>query len=233
MKPPQLPNCSVLGRSHGEATASSDAGAFRNGGGGGSWQGLLDLLGVQHYALWLWSLACVTIIAACMGGLSSELVDFFYLYYQPLAPVLFMLWLWGAAVRAFESRGIKYDVCFSNADQKYLLPSRSLFQVRLWCPFKRQADPCVCLMFTTARQTEAEHRNRGVLTKQHNHKFGRRTHPQIAATVTTGVLTSAAVFVYQCSTGRTELAGLQPQLLYCGLLLLLLVPVNWLFKARL
>jgi len=45
-----------------------------------------------------------------------------------------MLWMWAAAVSFFESRAVKYDVCFSVRDQARLLPSRSIFQVRLQMP---------------------------------------------------------------------------------------------------
>ena len=41
-----------------------------------------------------------------------------------------MLWLWGINVRYFERTGVRYDVCFSSKDQKYLLDSREIFQVR-------------------------------------------------------------------------------------------------------
>lgn len=53
----------------------------------------------------------------------------FYLYYQPLVPAVAMLWAWAAAVAMFEARAIKYDVCFSAADQQRLLPASALYQV--------------------------------------------------------------------------------------------------------
>ena len=53
----------------------------------------------------------------------------FWLYYQPVLPAVAMLWMWAAAVRFFESRAIKYDVCFSARDQLHLLPSRSILHV--------------------------------------------------------------------------------------------------------
>lgn len=68
--------------------------------------------------------ALIVMRAAHQAGL-------FWLYYQPLLPAVAMLWMWAAAVRFFEGRVIKYDVCFSPQDQKYLLPSRSIFQVGL------------------------------------------------------------------------------------------------------
>ena len=69
-----------------------------------------------------------------MLQLSTEAdYDLFFIYYQPLIPVLVMLWLWGIAVRFFERKAVKYDVCFSSRDHKYLLNSRQIFQVSISC----------------------------------------------------------------------------------------------------
>ncbi|PRW59731.1 SPX and EXS domain-containing 1-like isoform X1 [Chlorella sorokiniana] len=55
--------------------------------------------------------------------------DLYFLYYQPFLPMLAMLWLWGTAVRFWERRRIRYDVCFLSEDQRYLLRSGQLFQI--------------------------------------------------------------------------------------------------------
>lgn len=47
---------------------------------------------------------------------------------QPFLPMLAMLWFWALAVRVFERRRIRYDVCFSPDDQRFLLRSGQLFQ---------------------------------------------------------------------------------------------------------
>jgi len=60
----------------------------------------------------------------------AQQADLFYLYYQPFAPFLVMLWLWGVNVRYFERKGIRYDVCFAPEEHKYLLPAKDVFQVR-------------------------------------------------------------------------------------------------------
>lgn len=62
--------------------------------------------------------------------------DLYFLYYQPFLPMLAMLWLWGTAVRFWERRRIRYDVCFSPEDQRYMLRSSQLFQVR-WASAER------------------------------------------------------------------------------------------------
>jgi hypothetical protein len=77
----------------------------------------------------LWTSFCLAGIAFCARRVSEEQLGLLYLYYQPLVPMLAMLWLWAAAVRFFEMRSVKYEVCFSAGDQKHLLPGRSLFQV--------------------------------------------------------------------------------------------------------
>jgi hypothetical protein len=45
------------------------------------------------------------------------------------------------------------------------------------------------------------------------------------------VISSGAVFSYQCWLGQVERAGWQPVVLYSWLLLLLLLPANMLFKV--
>ena len=64
------------------------------------------------------------------GGCGGVQADLFWLYFQPLLPVAAMLWLWAAAVRLFEGRGIRYDACFSARDQACLPPGRGLAQAR-------------------------------------------------------------------------------------------------------
>ena len=73
--------------------------------------------------------ACVTLLLASLHGAEAAYVELFHIYYQPLIVIVSMLWLWGLDVRIFETRLIRYDICFSNNDQKYLLSSRQLFQV--------------------------------------------------------------------------------------------------------
>jgi hypothetical protein len=75
--------------------------------------------------------AAATATAILLRHLDGEAVGLFYLYYQPLVPAVAMLWAWAAAVAMFEARAIKYDVCFSAADQQRLLPASALYQVSL------------------------------------------------------------------------------------------------------
>lgn len=61
----------------------------------------------------------------------SVTLHLFHLYYQPLLPPIFMLFLWGIAVRYFEDHGIQYELCFGKEDRKYLLASTAIFYLSL------------------------------------------------------------------------------------------------------
>lgn len=76
----------------------------------------------------VWFLFCGFITVAALRSTDVAHTELFYIYYQPLLPVLTMLWLWGINVRYFERCGVRYDVCFAAKDQKYLLNSRQIFQ---------------------------------------------------------------------------------------------------------
>jgi len=66
------------------------------------------------------------------GDTQAEYVELFYLYFQPFAPFLCMLWGWGLNVLYFERAGWKYDLCFGEKDRKYLLHASQILQVG-WC----------------------------------------------------------------------------------------------------
>jgi hypothetical protein len=55
--------------------------------------------------------------------------ELFYVYYQPFAPFIVMLWLWAVNVWYFEKHHIRYDLCFSVEEQKHLLPSSAIFDI--------------------------------------------------------------------------------------------------------
>ncbi|KAK9858855.1 hypothetical protein WJX84_009225 [Apatococcus fuscideae] len=85
--------------------------------------------GLQKPIFLAWTVICVGVIITCLLVSDPAHLDLFYIYYQPIIPILFMFWLWGVAVRIFERNHIRYDVCFSVKDQRYLLFSRQVFQV--------------------------------------------------------------------------------------------------------
>jgi hypothetical protein len=87
------------------------------------------LLPLQRPVLAVIVAAAATTTAVLLRRLDGEAIGLFYLYYQPLIPAVAMLWAWAAAVAMFEARAIKYDVCFSAADQQKLLPASALYQV--------------------------------------------------------------------------------------------------------
>ena len=97
-----------------------------------------------------------------------------FIFYQPVAHALCMLWLWAVVVLFFERRAIRYDVCFASEHHQYLLPARSL--------------------------------------------------AELASAFTTILAVSAAAFVASCARGAVHLAGIQPMLMYVGILAVLLNP---------
>ena len=56
--------------------------------------------------------------------------DLLLLYFCPLLPVVFMLWLWSLNVRHFELRRVEYELCFSIRERKFLAPHADLARVR-------------------------------------------------------------------------------------------------------
>ncbi|KAI7841272.1 hypothetical protein COHA_005045 [Chlorella ohadii] len=93
------------------AALLSSPGALRAAG----WGAFHSLLGLGTAKYW--------------AHLNKQQRELYFLYYQPFLPMLAMLWLWGTAVRFWERRRIRYDVCFSAEDQRYLLRSGQLFQI--------------------------------------------------------------------------------------------------------
>lgn len=80
----------------------------------------------------VWAMLQAVLVAATLRYLSrlTRLQrDAYFLYYQPFMPMLAMLWFWALAVRTFERRRIRYEVCFSPEDQRFLLRSSQLFQI--------------------------------------------------------------------------------------------------------
>ncbi len=86
-------------------------------------------MSLQKRCFAVWFLFCGLVTVVTLRSTDVAHTELFYIYYQPLLPVLTMLWLWGINVRYFERAGVRYDVCFSSKDQKYLLNSRQIFQV--------------------------------------------------------------------------------------------------------
>jgi len=72
-------------------------------------------------------LACVLVNLLWVVPVGSQ--DLFGLYYAPLFPLVTMLWFWTAFVAYCERRHVRYEVCFSSEDQKYLMHSDKLFLV--------------------------------------------------------------------------------------------------------
>ena len=93
------------------------------------WQSNAVSAFLQKRCFAVWFLLCGMVTVAALRSSDVAHTELFYIYFQPVLPVLTMLWLWGVNVRCFEKYGVRYDVCFSSKDQKYLLNSRQIFQV--------------------------------------------------------------------------------------------------------
>ncbi|KAI3436190.1 hypothetical protein D9Q98_002245 [Chlorella vulgaris] len=115
----------------GSQPGSRGAGRTRSGGlGGGMSSPPVPAAAMLRRALWmsLQGLLVATTLAY-LREMRKAGRDLYFLYYQPFLPMLSMLWLWAVAVRVFEQRRIRYEVCFSAEDQRFLLRSGQLFQV--------------------------------------------------------------------------------------------------------
>ena len=73
---------------------------------------------------------CALVIVAALRMAEEQFTELFHIYYQPLLVLLAMLWMWGANVRFFEARRVRYGVCFSPHDQAFLLTGRQIHQAK-------------------------------------------------------------------------------------------------------
>lgn len=55
-----------------------------------------------------------------------------YVFFQPVAPPLLMLWLWGAAVKRFAALNVDYETCFAARDRRFLLSGEEIQKVGLF-----------------------------------------------------------------------------------------------------
>ena len=93
----------------------------------------------QKAAFCVWAVLCLVLTLRALSQTTLEQYEAFHIYYQPLICIVAMLWLWAGNVRYFEWRNLRYDLCFSATDQRFLLSSRQIFQVsRL---HRRQQQP--------------------------------------------------------------------------------------------
>ena len=83
----------------------------------------------QKVAFCIWAALCLFLTLAALRNTTLEQYETFHIYYQPLIILVAMLWLWAGNVRYFEWRNMRYDLCFSAADQRFLLSSRQILQV--------------------------------------------------------------------------------------------------------
>ena len=87
-------------------------------------------MGAQAPVFCAGAAGCALVIVAALRSAEDRFTELFHIYYQPLLVLLAMLWLWGANVRFFEGRRVRYGVCFSPHDQAFLLSGRQIHQAR-------------------------------------------------------------------------------------------------------
>lgn len=85
---------------------------------------------LQKVLFGLWLTFCTVATLHSLRTTSEDQYEVFHIYYQPLCVLIAMQWLWFVNVRYFELHNLRYDLCFSSYDQRYLLSSRQIFQVR-------------------------------------------------------------------------------------------------------
>ena len=73
---------------------------------------------------------CFSLLVYSAPKIHSEGLSSLVLYFQPLVPIAFMVWLWGYNVHQFENMGVPYDICFSARDRRFLVPADDVFKVR-------------------------------------------------------------------------------------------------------
>ena len=86
-------------------------------------QGSLPWRQVGCLLLWI---ACFYEIWFEAGHMKGSAQQALFIFYQPVAHILAMLWLWTAIVAFFEQYAVRYDACFSTEHLKFLLSARAL-----------------------------------------------------------------------------------------------------------
>eukprot|EP00892_Ulva_mutabilis_P010445 jgi/Ulvmu1/7773/UM004_0002.1 len=72
-----------------------------------------------------WALAA-GLLFAIAPALPAGATDALFIFYQPMLPMLLMLWLWTLVVSFFEAYYIRYDACFAAEHLKFLLSADAL-----------------------------------------------------------------------------------------------------------
>lgn len=62
-------------------------------------------------------------------SLPAGATDALFIFYQPMLPMLLMLWLWTVVVAFFEKYYVRYDACFAAEHLKFLLSAADLARV--------------------------------------------------------------------------------------------------------
>ena len=81
---------------------------------------------MRHFSHTLcWTLAA-GLLFAIAPSLPAGATDALFIFYQPMLPMLLMLWLWTFVIFFFEKYFIRYDACFAAEHLKFLLSADAL-----------------------------------------------------------------------------------------------------------
>ncbi|KAG2487531.1 hypothetical protein HYH03_013811 [Edaphochlamys debaryana] len=101
----------------------------------------------NHQREWVfglfWCGLCLFVLAFFAPTENSAVRELVLVYFQPMLPITFALWLWGHNVQRFHDLSIDYEACFSSKDRKTLLPAAEVYRVAL-------VVTAICLTFATA-----------------------------------------------------------------------------------
>lgn len=165
------------------------------------------------------------------------MVDQLWLYWQPLAPITFMIWLWGYNVHQFENLGVPYDICFSNRDRRFLLPADDVLKVRPHllmtlnkCTKGQEGggEGTQIWKLQLARWLIHVHGTYSCCNVMRKRFHAYLTDTQTALFFTSLVLSTAGGFCYCCLQGWHTAAQSMPVIAYMLVLMVLLLPVNML-----
>ncbi|GMH43680.1 hypothetical protein BSKO_11602 [Bryopsis sp. KO-2023] len=100
------------------------------------------------------NISCLALFAYSWKLVSDAGHDLVYIYFQPLVPVLLMLWLWGVNVGYFETSGIKYDALFGNEERRFLLRGDQIFELAAAATTLTSGSAAAFVMALTVQNTK-------------------------------------------------------------------------------
>ncbi|GIL87417.1 hypothetical protein Vretifemale_15533 [Volvox reticuliferus] len=92
------------------------------------WSGIAKKWAFRVVAV-AWCCACLLVVSYFTARTNQFARELQLIYFQPMLPVTFALWLWGHNVQRFHALGVEYELCFSPKDRKFLLPYGEIYRI--------------------------------------------------------------------------------------------------------